>query len=393
MKLLSLLVLFASFSALAKLDADLSGNVEAQGRHTWNNQEAKDDLYQNWDEKDFYLIYGNLNGKVEFNGSRLEANWFVRHSYSELYHDDYLATQIYTFPNKLVARDVFQLQYKKQENNYLTESILNKFYYEWDYEEHKFVFGRMYINYGLGEIFNPINPFNQPTGLTSISQVAQGNDGVAFTFYVNENYSVDFYFLGDKSLEGYDGQIDHTMWIHGEYQATEDLQLDYVVGQDQRRLKAGGQINYQFPDVMLFAQTLYQSDYVNDDESHPIWDAMLGADRQVTNKWHIRFEGGYQKKNRFAQSLDFTNRFLPTEYFAAIANQYDIHPLVKLSATLINDIKSGFTYGLAKSTFNLRKDVEADIFAFSPVAKGAGEENVAQKLVTTDVGLALRAFF
>ncbi|MGE3610907.1 MAG: hypothetical protein AB7I27_15055 [Bacteriovoracaceae bacterium] len=393
MKLIALVLFLLSFSAMAKLDADLSGNVEAQGRHAWNNQDAKDDLYQKWDQKDFYLIYGNLNGKVELNGSRVEANWFVRHSYSELYRDKYLAPQIYTYPNKLVARDIFQFQYKKQENNYQIESILNKLFYEWDYEEHKFAIGRMYINYGQGEIFNPINPFNQPTGLTSISQVAQGNDGMAFTFFVNENYSVDFYILGDKQQDGYSGQIEKTVWIHGEYQANEDLQLDYVLGQDQKRLKAGGQVSYQFPSIMVFGQTLYQSDYVDDTESHPMWDVMLGADQQVTSKWHVRFEGGYQKKNRFNQTIDFSSRFLPTEYFAALANQYDIHPLVKVGLTVINDFKTGFTYGLAKSTFNLKKDLEADIFAYSPVTKGSESSNVAQKLVTTDIGLALRAFF
>jgi hypothetical protein len=396
--LLLVICCLVPFSLRAELSADFSGNLEVQGRHVWNNEDARQGLLQDWKEDDFYLTYGNLNSVVQFKNSRLEANLFARYSYSELYENRFLggpafATQIYTFPNRLVARDVFKLQHEKQENNYKTEAVLNKFFYEWSYEEHRFVVGRMYINYGLGEVFNPINPFNQPTGLTTIKQVAQGNDGFNFTFYVNDQHIVDFYILGDKAVEGYEGEINKTLWIHGEYQLTPDLQLDYVVGEDQKRHKLGGQVSYNSADALIFLQTLYQSDFVTDRPSHPLWDAMLGYDRQLTSLWHVRAEGGYQKRDRFAPLSDFGDRFLPSEYFISLTNIYEIHPLVQLSGTLINDIKTGFTYFIAKSTFSLGKNTEAEIFGYLPTAKGSGSQFLAQKLVTTDVGLALRTFF
>jgi len=394
---ISLLLSFSTWSQ-SKLDGELSGNLEAQARHSWNNDAAKDDLLQNWDEEDFYLFYGNLNGKLKFRNSQLEANVFGRHSHSDLYQDQsplppLLAAQIFTFPNKLVARDIFKLQHKDQGDNYRTEYILNKLYYEWDYDQHRFAAGRIYINYGQGEIFNPINPFNQPTGLTAISQVAQGNDGLNFTFYVHDKYTMDFYFLGDKSQDGYEGEIERTMWVHGEYQATNDLQLDYVVGEDQNRHKLGGQIRYSFSEAMIFMQTLFQTDFTDNKESHPLWDVMLGYDQQVTSKWHIRGEGGYQKKNRYAGLESINDRFLPTEYFIALANQYEIHPLVKLGGTIINDVKTGFTYFIMRNTVDLGHDTEVEVFGYLPVAKGSDIENPAQKLVTTDIGLALRTFF
>lgn len=400
MKTCLILALLFSFSSWAQVKGELSGNLEAQTRHTWNNEAAQDDLAQDWDEENFHLFYGNLNGKLQFKGSRLESNVFARHSQSDLYQNpdgpvlkEYVAPQIFTFPQKLVARDVFKLQHLDEGADYRSEVILNKLFYEWDYEEHRFMIGRMYINYGLGEIFNPINPFNQPTGLTAISQVAQGNDGFNFEFFVNDKYTVDFYFLGDKSLEGYDGQIDRTMWIHGEYQATDDLQLDYVIGEDQRRHKLGGQARYNFSEAMVFAQTLFQTDYVDDEESHPLWDALLGYDQQITNKWHVRMESGYQKKNRFMTTPSFGERFLPTEYFVTLSNQYEIHPLVKLTGTIVNDVKTGFTYFITRNTLDLGHNMEFEIFGYIPAAKGSDVENPAQKLVTTDVGAALRAFF
>lgn len=389
-----IVLLFLSITAWAQVDVEVSGNLEGQARRSWNNDEAKDaPLFQNWDEEDFYLFYGNLNTKVEFKNSRLEANVFGRHSQSDLYENNYLATQIFTFPNKLVARDIFKLQHREENDRSLSELVLNKLYYEWSYDEHRFMIGRMYINYGLGEIFNPINPFNQPTGLTAISQVAQGNDGLNFTFYVNDKYSVDFYFLGDKRLDGYEGEINRTLWVHGEYQASNNLQLDYVIGEDQRRHKLGGQVSYNFTEALAFLQILYQTDYTNDDPSHPLWDVMLGMDRQMTNKWHVRIESGYQKTNRFALFESINDRFLPTEYFIALANQYEIHPLVKLGGTIINDIKSGFTYFVTRNTFDLGHNMEAEIFGYIPMAKGDEVNNLGQKLVTTDVGFALRAFF
>jgi hypothetical protein len=382
----------------SKLDGEFSGNVEAQARHSWNNEAAQDDLFQDWEEEDFYLIYGNLNGKVNFRNSRMEANLFARHSQSDLYRDQspmppLLATQIFTFPQKLVARDIFKLNHEEEGDTYRSEYVLNKLYYEWDYDEHRFTGGRMYINYGQGEIFNPINPFNQPTGLTAISQVAQGNDGLNFTFYANEKHTIDYYFLGDKTLDGYEDQIEKTLWIHGEYQVSNVFQLDYVLGEDQNRHKIGGQVRYNFSEAMVFLQTLFQTDYTDDKESHALWDVLLAYDQQINNKFHLRVESGYQKKNRHATLESITDRFLPSEYFIAMAGQYEIHPLVKLGGTFINDIKTGFTYFIMRNTFDLGHDTEAEIFGYLPVAKGSDFENPAQKLVTTDIGMALRTFF
>jgi len=395
-------LLFISGSALAEFKTEFSGNLEIQSRNSWNGEEAKnlsllnDQIpSQDWDSQNFSLIYGNLNGKVNLSNSRIESNFFVRHSRSDLYKNDYIAPFIFNFPNKLVAREIFNLQNDQAGSNNQTEYVLNKLYYEWSYGENRFVAGRIYVNYGIGEIFNPINPFNQPTGLTSISQVAQGNDGLNFTFYKDDNHTIDFYFLGDKSLQGYEGQIDKTMWAHGEYQWSNNLQLDYVIGEDQKRHKIGGQFRYNFEESMIFLQTLYQTRYTDDidgDQSHHLWDVMLGFDQQMTTKWHVRAEGGHQKKNEFATSL-FNDRFLPSEYFIALVNQYEIHPLVKLGGTIINDVKTGFTYFITRNTYSFAKSSELELFAYLPMAKGTDIENKAQKLVTTDVGVALRTFF
>ena len=57
-------------SALA-VKVDLSGNLEAQGRKTWNNEEAKQELMQGWDHSEFYMLYGNLGAKIDIKGGSL----------------------------------------------------------------------------------------------------------------------------------------------------------------------------------------------------------------------------------------------------------------------------------------------------------------------------------
>ena len=139
--LLFLFILTTSTLSLAETKLDFSGNIEGQLRNSRNNDKAKSDLAQDWNNENFYLLYGNLNGKLEIGDSRVEANWFVRYSESDLYQPapsvlgnrgPYLATQIFTFPNKLVARDIFKLQSSNVSGNHKTETSLNKLYYELD---------------------------------------------------------------------------------------------------------------------------------------------------------------------------------------------------------------------------------------------------------------------
>lgn len=296
---------------------------------------------------------------------------------------------------------MFRMTFTDEQDRSLTEGVINKLYYEHSFERLRVMLGRMYINYGLGEIFNPINPFNQPTGLTSLQSVAQGNDGAQFKYFLNDQHTIDFILLGDKAIEN-DEAIDHTLWIHGEIQANNELTLSYLGGQDQKRNKIGGQLAYKFSDAMVFTQILYQSALIESGlgKSHSLMDLLMGYDEQLSAKWHLRLEAGYQQKSRSFAPSAAGERFLPVEYFVALANQYEVHPLLRLTGTVVNDFTTGFTYLLGKSTLSLGNNVEGELFFFSPVAKGRQDDSrgnqansLAQRLVTQDFGLAIRAFF
>lgn len=402
-RFLALFLFLSSLSHAAELI--VSGNAEVQGRHSWNNESAQDlpsPITQDWNQGDTFIFYGNLNPKIEFEDSKIEANYFLRHAVSDLYRDDFLAPRIYTFPNKLIARDLFKLTHRDERINSQTDSAINKLYFEKSFQKFRLAGGRLYINYGLGEIFNPVNPFNQPTGLTSIANVAQGNDGAQAKIFANDNHTIDLLLLGDKSINDYDGEISTTAWIHGEIIASDRLTLDYAGGLDQRRNKIGGQLAYKFDEAMVFAQALFQTEDSEKQNSKELWDLMLGYDEQMNGKWHLRIEGGYQKKETspIINPSALGDRFLPVEYFVAFANTYEAHPLLNLGGTLISDFTTGFTYFIARGTLSLSDNIEGEIFLFTPVAKGeeSGDplkdpNSLSQKLVTQDLGLALRAFF
>jgi len=294
-----------------------------------------------------------------------------------------------------VARDVFRLNYSRQDNDHQTDAVVNKLAYELDGDDSRFTIGRMFVNYGVGEIFNPINPFNQPLGLVSSLNVAQGNDGFKASFFLSERSNLSFFLMGDKQLAGEEDRITRTLWLHWEFRPADDWQLDLVAGEDQKRNKAGVQINRTLSEAMIFLQALYTSELTNDDPSENLWDLMIGYDNQFTKDWHARVEMGHQETDQEvvapAGSL-LSNRYLPYEYFIAVANTYDIHPLVELSGTLIHDVKTDFGYGLLRANWSVVENWEWDLFFFTPVYHSA-ESNLVQQLITTDVGTALRYFF
>lgn len=384
-----------SFS-IGELKIEASGNLEAQARHTWNPSTARQfPLSQDWKESNFSVLTGNLNLKASFKESRLESNIFLRQANSPLYQNDYVAPRIMNFPNTLVARDVFRLNYSRQDSDHQTDAVINKLTYEIDGEDSRFIIGRMFVNYGVGEIFNPINPFNQPLGLVSALNVAQGNDGFKASFFLSDRSTLSFFLMGDKQLYGEQDRITRTLWLHWDFRLTDKWQFELVAGEDQKRNKAGLQANYSLEQGMIFMQALYSSEYTDGNASENLWDVMLGYDNQITSDWHMRFESGYQESDGelpVANTTQLNGRYLPYEYFAALANSYDIHPLVELSATVIHDIKTNYGYGLGRISWSVVKNCEWDFFVFSPIYH-TRDSNTIQKLITTDVGTALRYFF
>jgi hypothetical protein len=396
------LALLATSSALAGptwqwggATTEISGNADAQTRATSNPDTAKESPYfQNWDNDQFSVGSLNLASKTSWQKARLEFNGFGRHAQSELYRDDFLAPRFMNFPNRLVARDLFGLQHYAETQTSRSDVVLNKANVEYDAESARFTLGRQYINYGIGESFNPINPFNQPLGLVGAANVAQGNDGGRAAFFLSERSTLEFFLFGDKQYDR--DVITRTAWLHWEWRPTDEWQVDAVIGEDQERNKSGFQINRIVGDGMVFTQALYSSAQLDNLPGEELWDVLVGYDNQFTSEWHVRLEGGYQERDDEIGLADLTRlngRFFPFEYFVSFANQYEAHPLLNLSGSLIHDVKTNFGYFVGKATWAFKDDWEWDLFVFAPVYQNSAESTAIQELITTDVGTALRVFF
>ncbi len=377
--------------------AGLKGDLELQSRLTKNSSSAQaTPLNEDWTDGQMSMALGNLNFKSQFKDSRVEVNWFFRHAQSSLYQENRKNVDLINFPNVLVSRDVFKLQYNRRDKDFQTDSILNSFYYELDGEDSSFLIGRMIINYGSGEFFNPINPFNQPLGLVNQRNIHQASDGMKASFYPSSISTINFFLLGDKNQEDYENQITRTLWIQGELKLSDYLLATYVIGEDQRRNKGGGEIRYQEKSFSLYLQTLYTSNLINRKASENLFDIVFGAKRDMGENWKLSLETGYQERDRRIPNLNnlkFEDRLLPYEFFIAPGVMVNFSDKWSSLTNLIYDPKSQFLFGKTRLTWDFSQYSALDLFASSPLVTRREEASLGQRLLTTDIGFALRLMF
>lgn len=377
--------------------AGLKGNLELQSRVAKNSSAARSSpLNEKWTDGHFSMAHGNLNFRSQFKDSRIEVNWFFRHAQSSLYQENRKNVNLINFPNVLVARDVFKLQYNRQDKDFRTDSILNSFYYELDGEDSSFLIGRMMINYGSGEFFNPINPFNQPLGLTNQSNINQASDGMMASFYPSTRSKLNFYLLGDKNQEDYENQITRTLWIQGEYTLSEYLKATYVIGEDQRRNKGGGELRYEEKSYSLYLQSLYTSNLINRKASENLFDLVLGFSQKMGERWKLSLETGYQERDRRISNLNvlnFEDRLLPYEVFVAPGVMINLTDTWVSQTHIVYDPKSEFAFGKTRLSWNFSNHSALDLFASSPLTIKREQASLGQRLLTTDLGLGLRLMF
>lgn len=377
--------------------AGLQGNLELQTRVSKNSTAARaTPLNQNWTDGQFSMAHGNLNFKSQFKESRVEVNWFFRHAQSSLYQEQRKNVNLINFPNVLVSRDVFKLQYNRQDKDFQTDSILNSFYYELDGEDSSFLIGRMIINYGSGHFFNPINPFNQPLGLTNQRNIHQASDGMMASFYPSTRSKINFFLLGDKNQEDYENQITRTLWIQGDYKLSEYLRANYVIGEDQRRNKGGGELRYEESSYALFIQALYTSNLINRKPSENLFDVVFGASRKMGERWKLSLETGYQERDRrisTLNALNFEDRLLPYEFFVAPGVEVTLSDRWSSQTHIVYDPKAKFVFGKTRLSWDFSRYTALDFFASAPLSIKREEASLGQRLLTTDVGLALRLMF
>lgn len=342
---------------------------------------------ENWDSPtDYYFIHGNFNPKLRVEKSTFENSIFFRRADSTIYRTNTLVKEPLLFPKDLMAREAVDMTMHAESPTYRQDLIIHKLSYVYEFEKFRVEMGRFFINYGLGETFNPMNPFNLPTGLFVINDISQGSDGARTTWFFNENIDFNFYALGSKDYLDPNRSVHPTIYAQMEFRY-DTFQLNVSGGLDQRRTKGGGQISYSFTDYLAFFQAFYQSEL---GYRQSLADMVFGLDRQVTQWWHARLEGSYQEIDH---TEFISTRFLPQEYMIALAQEFEVHPLVKLRPVLTFDPESYQTYALFKVTYNATQNFDLEFYGNQYLLNRPHKETVRQKIMNGEAGIRGQYFF
>lgn len=389
-----LLMTFSTY-ALAAFEANFSGNLDAQTKALKNTNMAKD-LGQNWDHKKINLIYSNIKGRVMFRKTAININWFLRYSQSELYKKDYVAPRFSVYPNNVVLRDIFKLQKVDEADGAVSESILNEFNYEWGDQETVFHFGRVLVNFGEGYVFNPINPFMLPTAFSTLQNISQGNDGMTFYIQSARDFRIHFYIFGDKQFTDYNGQITRTLMFRGDWDYSDQIHVNYILGEDQKRHKYGFEIRYAFDKGQVFGQAVRNSQRLDKEDpgDKGLFHYLIGYEKDLTNIWTGRLElGKFDVDNTFVKA-NYAQNFLPQKNFAALINTIELTDIVKVQLNASVDTKSGFSYFHADINHQYAKALQLHAFISGPMSRPKeGAEFSSQRVFAGEFGFGFRSVF
>ena len=390
-------VLLTTFTtgASAAIRSEFSGNLDAQAKGLKNTNTAKD-LGQDWDNENMYLLYSNIKGRIMFRKTALNINWFLRYSQSELYKKDYVAPRFSMYPNNVILRDIFKLEKVDEADGAVSESILNEFNYEWGDHETVFNFGRMAVDFGEGYTFNPINPFMLPSAFSTLQNISQGNDGMKFYIQSEKDFRIHFYIFGDKQFTDYDGKITRTIMFRGDWDYSDQVHINYILGEDQKRHKYGFEIRYAFDQGQVFGQAVRNSQRLDKEDAadNGLFHYVIGYEKDLTTMWTGRLEiGKFDVDNTFVEA-SYAQNFLPQKNFAALINTFKLTDLVKVQLNASVDTLSGFSYFHADVNHQYDKTVQFHVFMSGPMSRAKDEpEYSSQRVFAGELGLGFRSVF
>jgi len=393
-----ILILFHTHSLVlaADFDTEFKGTFGLQGKSIENSLTA-DKFSQDWSREQAFIGYANIDVKLEILNNKIDANWFLRHSQSYLFEEDkeYVAPFYFAFPNRVVSRNIFKLRHIETTDESVSESILNQFIYEWGDDEVSFVFGRMFIEFGEGYFFNPIDPFMLPLALSTLQGVQQGNDGLSFHFDKKSDLKVNLYLLGDKQFTDFDGRITRTILIHGDWDYSNQTHINYILGEDQKRHKYGFEVKHSFDQGVVYSQVVRHSQRLDKEEEDDkgLAHYILGYEKDLTKKLTTRLEFGKHEIDDTFPEAQYERNFLPVQNFVGLSNLYRFDDRNFTILQGLTDTKTQMLYLQSSFTHRLKKHFEVKLFAKGVVIRSKDDDDSAQRTIPREFGMAFQSQF
>lgn len=401
MLLVGILCTPLSWAKTKKFDWGLSGSLDIQYKSLKNTKEAED-ADEDWKHSDIRILQSNLHHRTKLWNNILEANWFFRYSASDLYQDNIqFAPSNVLFPDDLMARELFDLKHNQQNQQDRTQSMLNQLSYQWitQEDEASFEAGRIFIDYGEGYFYNPINPFNTPLIMTTLPNTHLGNDGVSFRLPNQKNLTLFIYILGDKKLLEDDDDITRTALLRGDYTYSEKLHLNYILGEDQKRHKYGIELKYWTAEkTFLLTQVVKESKRVDKkDNSEGMTHFLAAIQSRPFDLWSIRLEGGTNDRDEVLGSINPQTRFLPIKHYLGMSHALYLTDLVTVTLNMIVSPQTDLTYSFLDVNHQYSKQLQFHVFAAGITSKNRDKsvnKGLSEQLwLPSQLGLGLRSEF
>lgn len=377
-------------------DSEIHGTFGLQAKRLENSLTAEN-FGQDWEKDDAFVGYANMDVKLEILNSKFDANWFIRHAESDLYNqeDEYVAPFYFNFPNRVVSRNVFQTRHIQEGDNSRTESVVNQFIYEWGDQDTSFTVGRMFIEFGEGYFFNPIDPFMLPLSLSTLQGVQQGNDGLAFAIDKQSDLVVNLYLLGDKQFTDFDGRITRTIFLHGDWTYSNQTHINYVLGEDQKRHKYGFEVKHNFDQGLIYTQVVRHSQRLDKENPDDIGLAhfLLGYEKDLTKDLTTRLEFGKHEIDDTFPEAEYERNFLPVENFVGLSNLYRFNDSNFVIIQGLTDTKTQMLYLDGSFTHRLKKWFEVKLFAKGVVNRSNEDDDEAQRTIPREFGMSFQSQF
>lgn len=397
-----LLLILPAIAFTQTIEFDENALIEAQTKGLTNSDQAKE-IGEDWDNDRLNILYSNIDFKLKLFNHNFEASWFLRHSDSELYADERQALNYSLFPQKIVARDLFQTQLVNETRTTRTESVLNRFTYEFGDEEFKFLLGRSYVTFGDGYMANPINPFNLPQFSGTHAKFNQGNDGMQVKIQKDDRLVLKIYAFSDRSYREYkDERLTRTFMLHGDWQYKPDTKIEYILGEDQKRHKYGLQVHKELDQGFLYVQVVRFSQKLDKQEAyerglnHYLAGVEFGG---LSPKLTTRIEFG---KQEFSEDLDEANHlsttFIPLHRILALINTYQHSD--KHRSRLVYAVDANSEFSLINYEYNYAPKENHDVFLrfLGPISKTEKDDQTdslytLQRVVATEATFGIRLFY
>lgn len=358
-------------------------------------QEIAKDLGEDWSPAKIQQLYGSIGFDLNLWSHHIHMNTYLRHAQSSLFEKDSPSLAFSSYPQSVIARDVFRLEHKEQTDHSRSQAVLNHFTYDWGDDEITFTAGRMHIVYGEGLIINPINPFNHNSSLANSYGIDQSNDGFSFQLNKDPKLKLHFYFLGDKSYTDYDEDITRTIFMRGDWEVSKKTQVQYILGQDQNRHKYGVEIKTASHYGIGFMQLVRFSQKLDSEsaDAEGLFHYLFGYEIDLSNVWTTRLEFGKFEAVE-GSTAELSTNYLPYESIIGLNNLFRINDNWNTELMMAHDSKSKSSFYKFSTSYDIDEAFTARIFASGTFSEALEEaEYLTRHYIPSEIGLAIRANF